>query len=45
MDTYNGKYLKGTPSVDDFLLHVRGFFKLYITFKIYDVLKLCCLYF
>ena len=25
MDTYNEKYLKGTPSVREFLLHVRGF--------------------
>ena len=26
MDTFNEKYLKGTPSVADFLFHVRTFF-------------------
>ena len=26
MDTYNEECLKGTPSVVDFLLHVRGSF-------------------
>ena len=44
MDTYNEKCLKGTLSVADFLLHVRGFF---IVHSIWDndVLELRCLYF
>ena len=33
MDTYNEKYLKGTASVADFLLHVRGFFLFCIIFR------------
>ena len=37
MDTYNEKYLKGIPSLADFLLHVRGFF-IVNTFATYDVL-------